>query len=62
MKEQDESQTDGVYLYYLEDHENKPVIIIYSQGYGGKEYDDKIDEAFRYVFSNVIDHINSAFL
>jgi hypothetical protein len=63
-KGQAESQTDGVHLYYLRDYENKPVIIIDSQGYGdtrGKEYDDKVDEAFRYVFSNVIDHINSAF-
>ena len=61
---QAESQTDGVHLYYLRDYENKPVIIIDSQGYGdtrGKEYDDKVDEAFRYVFSSVIDHINSAF-
>ena len=61
---QAESQTDGVHLYYLKDYENKPVIIIDSQGYGdtrGKEYDDKVDEAFRYVFSSVIDHINSAF-
>lgn len=63
-KGQAESQTDGVHLYYLKDYQNKPVIIIDSQGYGdtrGKEYDDKVDEAFRYVFSNVIDHINSAF-
>ena len=63
-KGQAESQTDGVHLYYLRDYENRPVIIIDSQGYGdtrGKEYDDKVDEAFRYVFSNVIDHINSAF-
>lgn len=61
---QAESQTDGVHLYYLKDYENKPVIIIDSQGYGdtrGKEYDLKVDEAFRYVFSSVIDHINSAF-
>ena len=61
---QAESQTDGVHLYYLRDYEGKPIIIIDSQGYGdtrGKEYDDKVDEAFRYVFSNVIDHINSAF-
>lgn len=61
---QAESQTDGVHLYYLKDYENKPVIIIDSQGYGdtrGKAYDDKVDDAFRYVFSSVIDHINSAF-
>ena len=63
-KGQAESQTDGVHLYYLKDYNNKPVIIIDSQGYGdtrGKEYDDMVDEAFRYVFSNVIDHINTAF-
>lgn len=41
---------------------NKPVIIIDSQGYcytRGKQYDEKVKDAFRYVFSNVIDHINT---
>ena len=59
-----QSQTDGVHLYYIKDYENKPVIIIDSQGYGdtrGKAYDEMVDEAFRYVFSSVIDHINAAF-
>ena len=63
-KGQAESQTDGVHLYYIKDYENKPVIIIDSQGYGdtrGKAYDEMVDEAFRYVFSSVIDHINAAF-
>ena len=62
-KKQAESQTDGVHLYYLRDYNNKPLIIIDSQGYGdtrGKQYDEMIDEAFRYVFSNLIDHINAA--
>ena len=37
-------------------------MILNEYGYTrGKEYDFKVDEAFRYVFSNVIDHINSAF-
>ena len=61
-KGQAESQTDGVHLYYLRDNNNKPIIIIDSQGYGdthGKSYDDKINDAFEYVFSHVIDHINT---
>ena len=60
---QAESQTDGVHLYYLKDYNNKPVIIIDSQGYGdtrGQKFDEMITEAFRYVFSSVIKHINSA--
>ena len=55
------SQTEGVHLYYLKDKYNKPVILIDSQGYGdsrGNQYDEMLDDAFRYVFSNVIDHIN----
>ena len=62
-KKQAESQTDGVHLYYVRDYNNNPVIIIDSQGYGdtrGKQYDDMVDDAFRYVFSSVIDHINTA--
>ena len=61
-KGQAESQTDGVHLYYLKDYNNKPIIIIDSQGYGdtrGKTYDEMINETFRYVFSSVIDHINT---
>ena len=57
------SQTDGVHLYYLRDYNNKPVIIIDSQGYGdtrGKKYDEMINEAFRFIFANVIDHLNAA--
>ena len=63
-KGQAESQTDGVHLYYIRDYENKPVIIIDSQGYGdtcGTMYDEMVNEAFRFVFSEVIDHINAAF-
>ena len=63
-KGQAESQTDGVHLYYLKDYEKKPVIIIDSQGYGdtrGTAYDEMVNEAFRFVFSSVIDHINAAF-
>ena len=62
-KKQAESQTDGVHLYYVRDYNNNPVIIIDSQGYGdtrGKQYDDMVDDAFRYIFSSVIDHINTA--
>ena len=62
-KGQAESQTNGVHLYYVKDYNNNPVIIIDSQGYGdtrGKEYDDLVNEAFEYVFSQVIEHINIA--
>ena len=60
-KGQAESQTDGVHIYYLKDYENKPVILIDSQGYGdtrGKEYDEMVDQAFQHVFTSVIEHIN----
>lgn len=62
-KGQAESQTDGLHLYYIKDYENKPVIIIDSQGYGdtrGLEKDQSLIEVFKYIFSNVIDHINTA--
>ena len=61
-KGQAESQTDGVHLYYLKDYNNKPIILIDSQGYGdtrGIAYDQKINSAFEFVFSNVISHINT---
>ena len=61
-KGQAESQTDGVHLYYLRDYNNEPIIIIDSQGYGdtrGIEKDREINEAFQYIFSSVIDHINT---
>ena len=63
-KGQAETQTDGVHLYYLKDYNNKPIIIIDSQGYGdtrGKAYDDMVDDAFKFVFSSVIEHINAVF-
>ena len=56
------SQTDGIHLYYIKDYNNHPIIIIDSQGYGdtrGIYKDLEIDEAFRVVFSNIIDHINA---
>ena len=62
---QAESQTDGVHIYYLRDFDNKPVILIDSQGYADtrntkeENYDYKIDEAFSYVFSEKISHINA---
>ena len=61
-KGQAESQTDGVHLYYLKDYNNEPIIIIDSQGYGdtrGIGKDREINEAFQYIFSHVIDHINT---
>lgn len=57
-----ESQTDGVHIYYIKDMNNKPLIIIDSQGFGdtrGKQYDEMIIEAFTHVFPEVIDHINA---
>ena len=62
-KGQAESQTNGVHLYYVKDQNKNPVIIIDSQGYGdtrGKLYDDLVNEAFGFVFSEVIEHINVA--
>ena len=56
------SQINGVHLYYLNDYNNNPVIIIDSQGYEytrGKTYDEKINESFSFVFSDKIDHINA---
>ena len=55
------SQTDGIHLYYLKDYNNKPIIIIDSQGYGdaiGYKEDLKISEAFSYVFREILDHIS----
>ena len=51
-----------VFIYYLKDYNNKPIILIDSQGYGdtrGITYDQKINSAFEFVFSNVISHINT---
>ena len=63
-KGQAESQTDGLHLYYIKDKNNKPIIIIDSQGFGdtrGKEYDELILKAFEYAFTNIIDRINAVF-
>lgn len=57
------SQTDGVHIYYLRDYNDKPIIIIDSQGYGdtrGPEEDARINTAFSYVFTEIIDHINAS--
>lgn len=56
------SQTDGIHLYYLKDYNDKPIIIIDSQGFAdtrGIEEDVKTVAAFQYVFANTIDHINT---
>ena len=61
-KGQAESQTDGVHIYYVKDAHNKPIIILDSQGFGdtrGKNFDDMVIDAFTYIFSQVIDHINA---
>ena len=57
------SQTKGIHLFYLRDYNNKPIIIIDSQGYGdtdGPKEDEKITKAFSYVFTEIIDHINAS--
>ena len=49
-----------VFIYYLKDYNNKPIILIDSQGFGdtrGIIYNQKINHVFEYVFSNVISHI-----
>ena len=61
-KGQSESQTNGIHLYYLKDYNGKPIILIDSQGYGDtreQTYDEMLNEAFRYAFTNLIDHINA---
>ena len=59
----EKTETKGVHLYYLRDYNNKPLIIIDFQGYediDGKKYDDEmVNEAFSFIFSNIIDHINT---
>ena len=62
QKKISKSQTEGVHLYFVKDDEDLPIVIIDSAGYGdtkGKEYDEKLNEAFSYIFSNLITHINS---
>ena len=59
---QAESQTDGVHIYYLKDANNKPLVILDSQGFGdtrGMPFDQKVITAFSHIFSQVIDHINA---
>jgi GTP-binding protein EngB required for normal cell division len=61
-KKKGESMTDGLHLYFLRDYEQKPIIIIDSQGFGdtrGISKDKDLNKAFEYVFSNIIDHINA---
>ena len=61
-KSQCESQTEGVHLYYLKDYNNKPIIIIDSQGFGdtrGIQQDEQLNETFKTIFSEIITHINA---
>ena len=59
------TKTEGIHLYYLKDYNNKPkpIILIDSPGYrdshGHKYYDDMVDDALKYVFSNIVNHINT---
>ena len=51
-----------VFIYYLKDYNNKPIILIDSQGFGdtrGIIYNQKINSAFGFIFYNVISHINT---
>lgn len=60
-KYNDCTKTDGLYLYYINDYENNPVIIINSPRFAGSrglEYDEMLTETFKLVFSSVIHHIN----
>ena len=53
--------TEGIHLYYLKDYNNKLVIIINSQGYPDCRnlyYEQMINEPLKYIFSNIINHIN----
>ena len=62
QKEQAESQTDEVHLYYLKDKNKKLIIIIDSQGFWdtrGKTYDEMIIDAFAHIFTEIIEHINA---
>ena len=57
----DLSQTKGIHLYYLKDYNDKPIIIIDNQGYcdiNTPLSDEKLNFIFRFVFENLIDHIN----
>ena len=61
IEKQKEGLENGLHLYYIKDINNSPIIIINCQGYGdlrGKEYDDEINKAFSYLFTNLIHHIN----
>ena len=56
------SQTKGIHLYYLRDQFKKPLIIIDTQGFGDTDSfieDKKNNKIFEYLFSNIIDHINT---
>ena len=61
-KYNDSTKKEGIHLYYVKDYESNPVIIIDSQGFGdsrGLKYDEIMIETFRFIFSSVIDRINT---
>jgi len=54
--------TEGIHIYYLKDYNNKPIIIIDSEGYNdcrSSYHESMINEILKYVFSNIINHINT---
>ena len=55
------TETKGVHLYYIKDYNDKPIILIDSEGFGDfdRKYEEKQIESFNYTFTNLIDHINA---
>ena len=56
------SSTEGFHIYYLKDYSGNPIILIDTPGFcnssKGIKNDEKINELFYYIFSNIIEHIN----
>ena len=56
------SSTEGFHIYYIKDYSGNPIILIDTPGFcnssKGIKNDEKINELFYYIFSNIIEHIN----
>ena len=63
MKNQIASKNHGVHLYYLKDYNNQPIILInindFFNANDNIEYDIMVNESFNFIFSSLIDHINT---